>query len=28
MLFSKSVVDDIALWRRSRFKWRNYGAVC
>jgi hypothetical protein len=27
MLFSKSVVDDMALWRRSKFMRRNYGAV-
>lgn len=27
MPFSKSVVYDIALWRRSKYMWRNYGAV-
>jgi len=27
MLLSTSVVDDIALWRRSKYVWRNYGAA-
>jgi hypothetical protein len=27
ILVSKSVVDSIALWRRSKYMWRDYGAV-